>query len=917
MERSMNLLIISADYPEGRERSGLAPLFADSNFRVERALNLAQGISLLTQRPYDIVLLDLDLPDSSGLRTLRTLRLRAPEVPVVILTTENKEASARLALREGAQDFLVLEEINTRYLLRTLRYAIEKNRFELEAKRSTGHLELAVADRTAKYEETTVALKKENAVRKRKERELRRTNRLLRVVTECNQALEHAKSESELVTWICEVMVFTGGYQFAWIGALNPDQENTLIPVGEAGFKGESFKKARIVLTDTVEGSGPGITAVQSKKPCIIKNVKKDTRYADDAKKMGYSSAIGLPILIGNDLVPGGALVLLSRTVLAFDAEEKKIFGQLTEDISFGIRAMRTREAHQVAEEALHDSEMFYRTLINTLPVGIAVVDTDEQVAFLSPTGSRMLRLPAPEEGLGTPFQRWVAPDADEPPAKKMRKILKGSSRETPLEASLVRSDGTSFVAELRSALLRDTAEQVIGTLVVTQDITDRKIAEERLQKAYGELEERVKERTADLSFANKELKLENARREQLMAALQSSEQSLRTKQQLLDVAEKLAHIGSWEWDLSSGTCRWSDEQYRIFGFEPHAIKPTHKVFLSAIHSDDRSRVMEAEKAVINGEQNFDLAFRIIRPDSSIRDVYFHGEVKKNNDGKPISLAGSAQDITEQKKAEEERTRLATIVAQSDDAIIGLNPDGTVFSWNSGAEHIFGYPVAEAAGEDITAIISPRRATKIQHNISLILAGEQLRSFESLCRKKDGSHFYALLTLSPVLDENQKMFSLVLIARDTTARKKIQHALKESEEKYRTLFLTMGQAMFVTDPRGNILDTNPAADAVFGRSRVESIGMPVCHPRLRIIKPGGEEIKPEDLPWIRSINKRDDMREIIGILPADGPERYVLASAKPGYRPGEQAPYQVFVMLSDVTDIDMTSIPQKQSRKRF
>jgi PAS domain S-box-containing protein len=299
---------------------------------------------------------------------------------------------------------------------------------------------------------------------------------------------------------------------------------------------------------------------------------------------------------------------------------------------------------------------MFYRTLINTLPVGISVVDTDERLAFLSKKSSEMLNLPSPGDGFGTLFEKWVTAGSRKVLSQYHKSILKGKGAGTPAECNLMRFDGSTFWAELRSAALRNATEEIIGTLVVTQDVTERRQVEEKLLRAYGELENRVRERTADLSSANLKLQKEASRREQLMAILCDSEQSLRNKQRLLDGAEKLAHIGSWEWDLATNSSRWSDEYFRILGYEPHSVMPGQKIFISAVHPD-RARASEDEKAALEGRKEYDSVFRIIQPDGTIRFVHARGEVLRDEKRSPVGMRGSAKDITERKLAEAELAR--------------------------------------------------------------------------------------------------------------------------------------------------------------------------------------------------------------------------------------------------------------------
>jgi PAS domain S-box-containing protein len=175
-------------------------------------------------------------------------------------------------------------------------------------------------------------------------------------------------------------------------------------------------------------------------------------------------------------------------------------------------------------------------------------------------------------------------------------------------------------------------------------DITDRKRAEEALKKAHNSLEEKIKERTAELEIAHSSLK--------------ESERSLAE-------AQEMAHIGNWCRNISTGEVRWSDEVYRIFGFEPQEFGVTYDKFLSRVHSDERDYLIEAVRQALN-KKFFDAEYRIIRPNGVKRILHEDIKVICDNENIPIRLNGTVQDITERKKAEEaliklEKTRIKEI----------------------------------------------------------------------------------------------------------------------------------------------------------------------------------------------------------------------------------------------------------------
>ena len=131
--------------------------------------------------------------------------------------------------------------------------------------------------------------------------------------------------------------------------------------------------------------------------------------------------------------------------------------------------------------------------------------------------------------------------------------------------------------------------------------------------------------------------------------------------------AQKIAHLGSWEWDIEKNVEKWSDEQFRIFGLEPGSIKVTHELFLDAIHPGDRANVELAIAAAVNTQQLYNTYFRIVQPDGNVRHVHAMGKLYTEN-GKVCAMAGTTQDITAEVINEKEKTQLAKILHKSNKA---------------------------------------------------------------------------------------------------------------------------------------------------------------------------------------------------------------------------------------------------------
>ena len=179
------------------------------------------------------------------------------------------------------------------------------------------------------------------------------------------------------------------------------------------------------------------------------------------------------------------------------------------------------------------------------------------------------------------------------------------------------------------------------------KDITERKKAEEALKKSHETLEEKVKERTIEL--------------EKAYTLLKESEKSLAE-------AQRMAHIGNWDWNLATGEVYWSKELYHIFGRSPQESGATFNEFLNYVHPDDRDRVNNSIKKGLIGEP-ITGDYRIVLANEEEHIVHTEAEVFYNEENNPIQVKGIVQDITERKQAEERIRDLANIVESSNDAI--------------------------------------------------------------------------------------------------------------------------------------------------------------------------------------------------------------------------------------------------------
>jgi PAS domain S-box-containing protein len=130
-------------------------------------------------------------------------------------------------------------------------------------------------------------------------------------------------------------------------------------------------------------------------------------------------------------------------------------------------------------------------------------------------------------------------------------------------------------------------------------------------------------------------------------------------------LAQRAANIGSWDWDVTTGTLHWSDRIEPLFGFEPGGFAGTYAAFLECVHPEDRSLVQDAVNTCLEARGDYNLEHRIIWPDGTVRWLAEIGDVLRSEDGAPLRMMGIVQDVTARKEAETNLQRYASALEAS------------------------------------------------------------------------------------------------------------------------------------------------------------------------------------------------------------------------------------------------------------
>lgn len=201
----------------------------------------------------------------------------------------------------------------------------------------------------------------------------------------------------------------------------------------------------------------------------------------------------------------------------------------------------------------------------------------------------------------------------------------------------------------------------------------------------------------------------------------------------VLERAQELVHVGAWDLDLTDGALWWSDEVYRIFGFQPQEFAATYELFIASVHPEDRATIEGVVAQSVEHDKPYDVRHRIRRPDGEVRHVREQGVVTRDPDGTALRMLGTVSDITEQVldeeakegarealAASEERYRL--LAENASDVVWQVDEKGRISWVSESVTAVLGWQPHEVVGRLITELVHPDDRPRVR-DVSAVLAG--------------------------------------------------------------------------------------------------------------------------------------------------------------------------------------------------
>ena len=262
----------------------------------------------------------------------------------------------------------------------------------------------------------------------------------------------------------------------------------------------------------------------------------------------------------------------------------------------------------------------------------------------------------------------------------------------------------------------------------------------------------------------------------------------------------------------------WNAAAERLFGYTADEVIGQHGSLL--IPPDREDEATRNRALLAQGRAVYDLETVRLAKNGQRRQVSLSQAPVRDASGQVVGASLTFRDITERKQAEAAQARLAAIVENSNDAIIGRSLDRTILSWNAAAERLFGYTAAEAVGQPITLILPPDHRSDSTKNSSLLMRGVDVPAAEVVRVTKDQRRIDVMRSISPIKNEHGEVVGAAVIIRDISEKKRAA----EASAQLAAIVQASNDAIVSRTTDGTILTWNKGAERIFGYAAAEMIG---------------------------------------------------------------------------------------------
>jgi diguanylate cyclase len=294
-------------------------------------------------------------------------------------------------------------------------------------------------------------------------------------------------------------------------------------------------------------------------------------------------------------------------------------------------------------------------------------------------------------------------------------------------------------------------------------------------------------------------------------------------KQQMKDLLEsqRIAHVGTWRLNLETNEVKWSNELYKMYGFDPTLPVPPYTEHMKLFTQESWVKLSTALDYTKRTGIPYELELNTVTVDGSNGWMWVRGEAETDSEGNIISLWGAAQDITQRKLAEIQLIESEERFKGLSDAVFGgiiIYENEIILECNKGLSELTGYTVEELIGKNSLELIEPESVDVLRD----IIYKDCNKSFEVVGVRKDGSKYSLAIRGKNITYKGRDV--RVVELNDITERKKMEYELYKEKELFKTTLISVGDGVVSTDTDGNVLIMNRVSEQLTGWTQEEAMG---------------------------------------------------------------------------------------------
>ena len=438
----------------------------------------------------------------------------------------------------------------------------------------------------------------------------------------------------------------------------------------------------------------------------------------------------------------------------------------------------------QAAAAELARSEAHFRALIEQIGELISVLSADGRIVYANPAYAAVLGL-SPVDAVGMRCFDLVHPDDVADVMAVFTEAVATPGAVATAEYRTRRQDGTwATLSSTARNLLHDPS--VAGIVVNSRDVSESRRAEAELRDSEARLAE----------------------------------------------AQAMARVGSWAVDVPSGAVWWSEELYRLFGRDRERGAPSVDAFIATLHPDDRAHVRREMLDRPGAPATFELSYRVVLPDGSVRTLREHGERRFAPDGTLREIVGTAQDVTAQAAAEQalqaSEERFRSLVESAHEGVWALDLAACTTYANPRMAAMLGVAPGDLVGRTLFEFMDADQESDARALFARRKRGvSEVHDFD--LRRADGERLHTRVSASPLLDAAGRITGAVALVSDLTRKRRTEHALRDSEERLRLALDVAGLVVWERDLRTDRLrDVALPTQEQTAHVRADALGSYAC-----------------------------------------------------------------------------------------